>query len=119
MNAEFINNLNEKVIQKLDCAQSEEEFRNILSENGVATEEIERFVEYLKNMPDDVSGELSEADLDDIAGGGKPWLQIWTHKWGYRIKHGKFFVKATYDENRGTITVTNRYGNPVSETNPY
>ena len=114
LNEKFVQKLDEEAIQKLDAAQSEEEFCAILAENGLTAEEIERFVEYLKNSPE----ELSEDDLEDVAGGG-PSLQRYIYKWAYRITHGKWFVKTTYDSNNRTITATNRFGEKVSETYLY
>ena len=81
LNEKFIQNLNEEAIQKLDCAQSEEEFRSILSENGVTAEEIERLVEYLKRSPE----ELSVDDLDTVAGGASCNYNSKIHKWAWKF----------------------------------
>ena len=114
----MIQNLTEDVLQKLDAAENEMEFRKILAESGIAEEEIDRFVEYLKNTPEEGDGELTEDALEDVSGGG-PTAQRYLAKWAYRIKHGKWFVKTTYDAGSKTITATNRFGDPVSETYIY
>ena len=63
---------------------------------------------------------MSEDDLDMVAGGGNPIAQKIIRRWAYRFKYGKIFVKATYDEDAKTITVTNRFGKEkISETLPY
>ena len=118
MNAAMIQNLTEDVLQKLDAAENEMDFRKILAENGVAGEEIDRFVDYLKNAPEETDAELSVDALEDVAGGG-PTLQRYIAKWAYRAKHGKWFVKTTYDADSRTITATNRFGDAVSETYMY
>ena len=111
LNVEFVRNLNEETLQRLDCAESETEFRQILAESGATAEEVESLMDYLKNAPE----ELSEAELEDVAGGG-PTLQRYLCKWAYRVKHGKWFVKTSYDPDSRTITATNRFGKSVSET---
>ena len=102
----------EELIKKLDCARDEEEFCNILAENGATAEDINEFIDHLRNMPDANEGELSEDDLDAVAGGA-PILQKALARWCYRFKHKKIFVKAT--AKNGVITVTNRFGEKVTE----
>jgi len=119
MNETIFPFLTEDVARQLDGAQTEEEFRRILMEAGASEEEIFRFVEHLRTMPLAAAGELSEDDLDMVAGGGNPILQKMICKMAYRIQHGKLFVKATYDEDKRTITVTNRFGKKKSEEYMY
>lgn len=98
---------NEEIVAKLDAAENKESFCTILAENGADQEEIDRFLAELSRMGD---CELSEEQLEDVAGGGNPILQRYLCKWGYRLQHGKWFVKTTYDEDRHVITATNRFG---------
>lgn len=114
MNDTVFSFLTEDVAHRLDQAQTEEEFRRILMEAGASEEEIHRFVEHLRTMPLEAQGELSEDDLDMVAGGGNPILQKMICKMAYRVQTGKLFVKATYDEDKRTITVTNRFGKKES-----
>lgn len=120
MNESVFSFLTEEVALQLDLAQTEEEFRRVLTEAGASEEEILRFVDHLRTMPLEASGEMSEDDLDMVAGGGNPIGQKIIRRWAYRFKYGKIFVKATYDEDAKTITVTNRFGKEkISETLPY
>ena len=96
----------EAVAEALLKSESEEEFRAILTDNGAEAEEIDSFIEDLRNLPE----ELTEEELAAVAGGGKPYAQIFMSKWAYRMETGKIFCKATYDEDNSTITVTNRFG---------
>ena len=99
------------VVEELDHAGSEEEFRAILSAKGLPEDEIQRFMRYLGSIP----AELTEDDLTAVAGGGNPILQRYMCKWAYRVQHGKWFVKTSYNEDTHTITATNRFGKKVSE----
>ena len=115
MNDTVFSFLTEDVAHRLDQAQTEEEFRRILMEAGASEEEIHRFVEHLRTMPLEAQGELSEDDLDMVAGGGKnPIIQKMICKMAYRVQTGKIFVKATYDSDKKIITVTNRFGEKES-----
>ena len=105
---------NEEVVMKLDNAPDEEAFCNILAGNGATADDINEFIDHLCNT--DFEGELSEDELDSVAGGA-PILQKSFAKWAYRFKHKKIFVKATAKD--GVITVTNRFGDKVSETYLY
>ena len=103
---------NVELLEELDGAETEEEFRGILTAHGASEEDIDRFADYLSNVPD----ELSEEDLENVAGGGNPILQRYICKLAYRAKHRKWFVKTTYDEDTHTIYATNRFGkNKVTE----
>lgn len=106
--------MTEDVAIRLEQAQTEAEFRKILLDSGATEEQIADFVEYLRTMPLEASGELSEDELDIVAGGGNPILQKMFCKMAYRVQTGKIFVKATYDEDKRTITVTNRFGKKKS-----
>lgn len=62
----------EKLEQELLQANSEEEFQEILKSNGV-----EMTMAEIQKMMDEVipQGELSEVDLDTVAGGFAPWAR--------------------------------------------
>lgn len=104
----------EELVVKLDNARDEEEFCNILANNGASADDINEFIEHLASTNSE--GELSEEDLDNVAGGA-PILQKALARWAYRFKHKKIFVKAT--AKNGVITVTNRFGEKVTETYLY
>ena len=109
----FASIMNEEILNKLAEVNSEEEFFQILAENDIGPEEAAAFIEYLQNTPE----ELNEDDLENVAGGG--YLHNLLSRTAYRIKHKKLFVKTTVDTKRRTITVTNRFGEKVSETYIY
>ena len=105
--------ISEEILNKLAEAETEEEVLNILKENNVSFEDAAAFIQQIQND----SEELSEDDLDDVAGGG--YLHNVFARTAYRIKHKKLFVKTSVDPNRRTITVTNRFGKKTSETYMY
>ena len=105
---------NEEVVMKLDGAETEEAFCKILIENGASAEDINEFIEYMSKANSE--GELSEDQLDSVAGGG-PVIQKILAKWAYRLQHGKFFVKVSVKGDY--IIVTNRFGEKVSESYLY
>ena len=105
--------ISEEILNKLAGAESEEEVLNILKETNVSFDDAAAFIQQIQNDP----AELSEADLDDVSGGG--YLHNVFARTAYRIKHKKLFVKTSVDPNSRTITVTNRFGKKVSETYMY
>lgn len=109
----FATIMNEELLNKLAEVETEEEALNILKENNVNFEDAAAFIAQIHND----SEELSEDDLDDVAGGG--YLHNVFARTMYRIKNKKLFVKTSVDHDRRTITVTNRFGKKVSETYPY
>lgn len=119
MNNTVMKMMTEEMAIQLENTQTEEEFRRILTENGATEEDILQFVEDLRQMPDDSEWELTEEDLDVVAGGGNPRIQRAIARLAYRVKHRKIFVKSTYDESSRTITVTNVFGKKVSEEYMY
>ena len=105
---------NEELLQKLDQAKSEAEFCEILTASGASDSDIHQFVEKLRNLPE----ELSEDELEDVAGGCKSPLQRYIAKLGYRIKYGKWFVRTYYDDYY--IYAENRFGDEkIVEKIPY
>ena len=109
----FASIMTEEILSKLAEVNSEEEFFTVLAENGIGPDEAAAFIEHLQNTPD----ELNEDDLDSVAGGG--YLHNLFARTAYRIKHKKLFVKTSVDTKRRTITVTNRFGDKVTETYIY
>lgn len=103
--------MNEEIVAKLDEAKDTEELRAILLENGADEEEAGQFIEQL--IAQSKEGELSEDELEDVAGGGL--IHRCLFRFVYRIKHGKLFVKATEDKDKHVITVVNRFGKKVEE----
>ena len=106
---------NEAILAKLDAAENVEEFCKILFENGATVDEINELLEKMATQ----SGEMSVEDLENVAGGGNPIAQKILARMTYRITKGKLFVKATYDEESRSITVTNRFGKKESVVTYY
>ena len=105
--------MNEEIINQLADANTVEEFFQVMVDHDIEPEEATAFIDHLKNTP----GELSEDDLDCVAGGG--YLHNVIARTAYRIDQKKLFVKTTVDTERRVITVTNRFGSKVSKTYPY
>ena len=103
--------MNEEILNKVAEAETEEEVLKIFKENNVSYEDAATFIQQVQNN----SEELSENELEDVAGGG--YLHNLLARTAYRIKHKKLFVKTTVKD--GTITVTNRFGEKISETYIY
>lgn len=109
----FATIMNEEILSKLAEAETEEDILCILKENNVSFEDTAAFIEQIQRN----DGELSEDDLENVAGGG--YLHNVLARTAYRIKHKKLFVKTVVDKENGIITVTNRFGEKVSETYYY
>ena len=73
---------NEEAIAKLDAVADEEAFRKILTDAGVDEEQVITFVDRIKNSSD----ELTDTDLEDVAGGG--YIHRMLFRFVYRFKHG-------------------------------
>ncbi len=65
---------NEKLAQQLAACKSNEETLKVLADNGiqVSAEEMDELMDAAKAQGND--GELSEASLENVAGGAKLWM---------------------------------------------
>ena len=109
----FTSIMKEEILSKLAEVNTEEEFFQILAENDIGPEEAAAFINHLQNTPE----ELDEEMLENVAGGA--YLHNLIARTAYRIQYKKLFVKTSVNAETRTITVTNRFGEKVSQTYCY
>lgn len=105
---------NEELLTALNEAETEEAFTEVLVNNGV---DVQEFLDYMNNAGK--NGELSEDELDEVAGGCFALFQRVASKFQYKRDTGAWFAKTTVNKADMSITVTDRFGNQASKTYYY
>lgn len=109
---EILAKLTAEAREKLENAQTEEEFLYILEAEGLSNEEIGTVLASL--LVKSESDEMDEAELDQVAGG---LLQAFLARMEFRITTGNLFCKSTVDKDTKTITVCSRFGSTCKSYN--